>query len=283
MVPPIDLGADLLGDGHGLARHHGLVDRAAPLDDHAVDRHLLARADPQAVPDLHGVELDLLLGAVRPDAAGRLGREVEQGPDGAARGLTGAELENLPEQDEHRDDGGRLEVHGDGAVMAAEGRREDVGRQRRDHAVDPRHAGAHRDQGEHVQVAVDERLPAAHEERPAGPEHDRGREQHLDPVRGLLAEVVAQPRQMAAHLQGDHGQGQGKPDPEAARHVDEFVARAGLGGDEHGLERHAADRAGARTHLPDLRDASGRCRSCLRARVRPSGPLPARRTSRVRP
>ena len=43
------LGADLLGHRHRLAGHHRLVDRAAPLEHGAVDRHLLARAHPQAV------------------------------------------------------------------------------------------------------------------------------------------------------------------------------------------------------------------------------------------
>lgn len=75
----------------------------------------------------------------------------------------------------------------------------------------------HGDQSEHVQVAADERLPAAHEEGPARPKHDRSREQHLDPVRGLLADGVAQPCQVPAHLQRHHGQRQNKPDPEPAR------------------------------------------------------------------
>ena len=60
------------------------------------------------------------------DAAGRLGREVEQGADGAARALAGPQLQHLPEQDEDRDDGRRLEIDGDRAVMTAEGGREDV-------------------------------------------------------------------------------------------------------------------------------------------------------------
>ena len=38
-----------------------------------------------------------------------------------------------------------------------------------------------RDQREHVETAVDERRPAAHEERPAAPEHDRRRQRELDP------------------------------------------------------------------------------------------------------
>ena len=42
-------------------------------------------------------------------------------------------------------------------------------------------AGPEPDQGEHVQVAVDAPTPAADEERPTGREHDRRRQQELDP------------------------------------------------------------------------------------------------------
>ncbi len=154
MVPPMTLAPTSLVDRHRLAGDHRLVDGAAALDDRAVDRHLLAGTHAQAVADLHGVELDLLLGAVRPDAPRRLGREVEQRADGAARALAGAQLEHLPEQHEHGDDGGRLEVDRDRAVVAAEGGREDARRERRDDAVDPGDARAHGDQREHVEVAA---------------------------------------------------------------------------------------------------------------------------------
>ena len=50
-----------------------------------------------------------------------LGRD--RGARGSPRGLfAGAELEHLAEQDENRDDGGRLEVDRHRAVHAAEGR-----------------------------------------------------------------------------------------------------------------------------------------------------------------
>ena len=48
------------------------------------------------------------------------------------------------------------------------------------------------------------------------------------------------------------GSASASADPEAAGHVDELVARAGVGADEHRLQRHAADRAGARADLADL-------------------------------
>jgi hypothetical protein len=75
---PIDRpGPDLFGNRHGFPGDHGLVHRTASFDDHAVTRHLLARADTQAVADLNGVELDLLLGAVGHDLARRLECQVE--------------------------------------------------------------------------------------------------------------------------------------------------------------------------------------------------------------
>ena len=196
IVPPIDRRADLLRDRHRLARHHRLVDGAAALDHLAVDRHLLARADAQAIADLDAVELDLLLAPVRADAPRRLGREIEEGADRAARRLARAQLEHLSEQHEHGDDRGRLEVDRDRAVRIAKGGREDAGRERRDDAVDPGHARAHGDEREHVEVAAHHRAPAALEERPAGPEHHRRGEQQLEPIGGALADQVVQPDQM---------------------------------------------------------------------------------------
>ena len=54
-----------LGDRHRLTGHQRLVDRGAALLDDAVDRDLLAGADPEPVTDLHLVEGHLVLGAVR--------------------------------------------------------------------------------------------------------------------------------------------------------------------------------------------------------------------------
>ena len=57
MVPPMTLAPTSLVTGIDSPVTIDFVDGAAPLDDGAVDRHLLARAHPQAVADLHGVEL----------------------------------------------------------------------------------------------------------------------------------------------------------------------------------------------------------------------------------
>ena len=119
----------------------------------------------------------ILLRAVGLDASRGLGREIEQRADGARGLLAGAQLEHLAEQHQDGDDRGGLEIDRDRAVHAAEGGGKDARRQRGHDAVEPGHAGAERDQREHVEIARDERVPAAHEERPAGPQHD-GRREH---------------------------------------------------------------------------------------------------------
>ncbi len=58
---------------------------------------------------------------------------------------------------------------------------------------------------------------------------------------------------MAAHFDDHHRQREHEADPEPARHVGEFGIGAIVGGNGFRLERHAADRAGARTDLTDLR------------------------------
>ncbi len=76
-----------------------------------------------------------------------------------------------------------------------------------------------------------------------------------------------------AHLQREDRHRQHEADPEAPRHVGEFGIGAAIGGHQFGFERHAADRAGARPDLPDLRmhragvdralrHRSAACRAC---------------------
>ena len=74
----------------------------------------------------------------------------------APRGrLAGAQFEHLAEQHQHGDHRRGLEIDRHRAAMAAERRREELRRQRRDDAVDVGDAGAHRDQREHVEIARD--------------------------------------------------------------------------------------------------------------------------------
>src|SRR3546814_13828986 len=65
--------------------------------------------------------------------------------------------------------------------------------------------------------------------------------------------MVESREDMPAHLQQEHRQGQRKSDPETAGHVAQFGTRPAFGGDRGGLQRHAADRTGARMILTELR------------------------------
>ena len=107
----------------------------------------------QAVAYDHGVESHLLVVAVSADAAGTLRSEIQQRADGAARLLARLELEHLAQKHKDGDDRRGLEVDGHGAVHAAECGREQSGEHGGNDAVDPRHAGAHGDQREHVEIA----------------------------------------------------------------------------------------------------------------------------------
>src|SRR5262249_651755 len=131
---------------------------------------------------------------------------------------------------------------------AAERPRKNAREKGSNEAVGIGHAGAHCDEREHVQVARHQRLPAAYEERPAGPENDRRGESELHVVRECRIDPVVR-----AHFEDEHGDREWKTDPEWARHVDKLGIRSGVAPGELRLERHAADRAEARTDLLDLR------------------------------
>ena len=163
------LGAGLLRHRHRFSGHQRFIERGAAFEDHTVDRHLLAGADAQFVADGQAVDLDLMVGAVLVDAPRGLGRQLQERLDCAGCRLAGAKLENLSEQYQHGNDGRGFEIDRNRAAMAAKRLREDIRRDGADHAVDIGDARAHRDQGEHVEIARQQRLPAAHEERPARP------------------------------------------------------------------------------------------------------------------
>jgi hypothetical protein len=86
-----------------------------------------------------------------------------------------AQLENLSEEDEDRDDGSGLVVDRDGALVA-EGRREEAGREGGHEAVEVGDAGAERDEREHVEMARLQRRQPTLEEGPAAPQDHRRRE-----------------------------------------------------------------------------------------------------------
>ncbi len=215
-----------------------------------------------------------MLLAVGADAPRRLRRQVEQRADGARGALARAQLQHLAEQHQHGDHRGGLEIDRHRPVMRAEGRREQPRQQRRRHAVEIGRAGAEGDQREHVEVARDERLRPALEERPARPQDDRRRQRELHPVRRRLREEAVPADEMRPHLQHEHRRGEREPDPEPPRHVGELRVGRRFGADQLRLQRHAADRAGAGAFLPYLRvhragvDRAFRHRGLLRLRRR---------------
>ena len=73
--------------------------------------------------------------------------------------------------------------------------------------------------------------------------------------------------EMSAHFDDKDRQREHERNPEPPRHVGEFGAIAGAAVASR-LERHAADRAGARSRPAGSPDASGRYRSCPPARTR---------------
>ena len=148
-----DLVADALRRRHGFAGDQELVERAAPVDDLAVDRDFFARPHAQQVADAHRVERHVLVAAVGAQAPRGLRREVEQGADRAAGLRARAQLQHLAEQGQRGDDRRRLEIDRDRAVRVAEGCGEQGGGERRDDAVGIGDADAHRDEREHVEVA----------------------------------------------------------------------------------------------------------------------------------
>ena len=139
--------------------------------------------------------------------------------------------------------------------------RKQLRRQRADHAVEPGHAGAHRDQREHVEISRHQRTPAARKERRAGPQHHRRRQRQRNPVRPPRRHQMHQ-AEMAAHLDHEHRQCQRQRDPESPGHVDQVRDPA------HRRARPArapapCRRSGNCRDRPAApRDASDRCRWC---------------------
>ena len=128
------------------------------------------------------------------------------------------------------------------------------GSERGDDAVGPGDAGAERDQREHVEAAG-ERANASRARRTAS----RPTARPASPARAATSCDSCRPRTWCEPdrwppiASSEHRHGQREADPEAARHVDELGIGARLRAvDDHRLQRHAADRAGARAVLADL-------------------------------
>ena len=182
-VPPVSRRRPLF-DRHRLAGQHRFVDRGAALDDDAVDRHRLAGPHAQAVADLHLRRAARRVSA--PSAPSRragLRRKVEQRADRRAGPLARAQLEHLAEQDQRDDHRRGLEIDADRAVHGrGTACGNSAGNERRDDAVEIGGADAEADQRPHVRAAVDERFPAALEERQRRPQHHRRGQRELEPA-----------------------------------------------------------------------------------------------------
>ena len=263
MVPPITRACSVLAHRHGFAGHHQFIERGVALQHDAVDRHLVAGPHAQFVADCDGVERDFFVAAVVFDAARGLGREIEQRLDRAGGRLARAQFEHLADQHQHGDHAGGFEVDRRRAAVAAEGVGENAGRERGDDAVDVGDAGAHADQREHVEVARDQRLRAAHEERPARPQHHRRGEGELDVIRQRGRDPMRGPTKWPPISSTMTGSASTRPIQN--RRV--MSASSGLGP----LSAVASPaptpcrRSGRRRgRSGGSRDASGRCRSRLR-------------------
>ena len=121
---------NLLCDGHRFACHHRLVDGASAFDDKTVDRHFFTWTNAQPIANVHLIERYLLLNTTIAQAAGRLRRKVEKRANGATGAFARPELQNLTEEHKHGDDGGSLEVNGDGSVADLKRFREQSWRKR---------------------------------------------------------------------------------------------------------------------------------------------------------
>ncbi len=230
-----------------------LVDRAAAVEQLAIDGNLFAGPHAKAIADHHLLERNVLVRAIGRDAARGFWREIEQSANRAAGLLSRAQLQHLAEQHENGDDGGGLEIDRDRAIRIAEGRGKQRRREGREHAIGPGDARAHGDEREHVEIARDERPRRPREERRAGPQHRRSRQSELNPIGGLRRNEMVKAEEMSAHLQNEDWNRESEADPEAPRHVDELRARSCLDAREDGLERHSADRTIAGLQLTNLR------------------------------
>ena len=90
----------------------------------------------------------------------------------------------------------------------------------------------------------------------------------LEPVRRSAGRrACVQAGQMAAHLQHEHRQRQRQADPEPARHVDELGVRARRRPSPSPARAPCRRSGRCRARPAGSRGASGRCRSCPRARL----------------
>ena len=268
-VPPVTRSPAAFSTGSGSPVRSDFVDGAAAFEHDAVDRHLVAGRTRRTSPTATSASGTSSVVPSGGDPQRRLRREVEQGADGAAGPLAGAQLQDLAEEDQGRDHGRRLEVerHEPVASRIAAGRRR---ARDGDDAVEERRAGAERDQREHVEVAGGGATPSRARRtasRTRAPPESRARAGDIAGARREEGQEV-DPEEMLRHVEDEEDERERHGDAEAPGHVDQLgivvprpVATIGSS---------AMPQIG---QLPGRRgrsaDASGRCRACPAAAASP--------------
>ena len=84
--------------------------------DHAINRHLVARHHTQTVSDIYLLERNLMI-TVRCHQPRGGRRELKQGFDGAAGAAARAQFQHLAQQHQHDDDRGGFEINIDPALV----------------------------------------------------------------------------------------------------------------------------------------------------------------------
>ena len=109
----------------------------------------------------------------------------------------------------------------DSITLMPETRREDIGHEHRDQAVEIGHRNAEANQGEHVETAVCHRLNRTDVKRPGSPHADGGSQQEIkdrpDPCGEKTGERCA--REHVAHRDEDKRGCERSREPETAGHV----------------------------------------------------------------
>ena len=238
---------------HRLAAQHRLVDIAASLQHHTIERNLLAGPHPQALAHDDLIQRNILLGTIIGNAMRNFGCQFEQATD-RGRGLaTRTQFQPFAEQDQGDDHPGRLEIERHMSVGIAHFRGKRRGQEKRDQAEAVGHQHAEANQGVHVGRRRHHALPAAAVVRSSQPDHEGRCEQELGPAQYRLRRF----REMDSDQVRTHGNQQQRHcqqrgEQELAAHQAQFaVVLDGLR--QFRLQRHAAFGATAGTLLAHFR------------------------------
>jgi hypothetical protein len=158
------------------AANHRFVDSARAFDHHSINWDLFAWPNSKFVAYPHIVEWHVFFRSMFTNAPRGFGSQTKQRLDGGTRLAAGFQFEQLAQQHKRCNYGGCLEINRHRSTVRAEGMREHIRKNGRNQTVDVGHRHTEADEGEHIQTAIDQRLPGAHKERPATPKHNRRRE-----------------------------------------------------------------------------------------------------------